>query len=204
MSRSASSGAPAARGGVAAGQAAQEPTTQRAGPQNASHGLLGFRLLALDLASETGWAVITQDQELIASGRWALRNTETPLPTALDALDQRMSELHEAHDIQVIAVEAISPTMAKHTATARILFGLSIQAERWAAEHNVSFLQPVSPARIKKHAANLLNHPRAVKGKEQTLAAATLLTNRTITSSDEADAIVLAHWASKNAQDTLQ
>jgi len=177
-------------------------TTQSpAGPQNGAQAVTGFRLLALDLASETGWAVITHNQELIASGRWALRNTETPLPTALDALDQRMSELHEAHDIQVIAVEAISPTMAKHTATARILFGLSIQAERWAFEHNVSFLQPVSPARIKKHAANLLGHARAVKGKEQAIAAAEGLLGRPAQSSDEADAVVLAHWASLHAEE---
>ena len=45
-----------------------------------------------------------------------------------------------------------------------------------------------------------LGHARAVKGKEQAIAAAEGLLGRPAQSSDEADAVVLAHWASLNAE----
>lgn len=160
-----------------------------------------FRVLALDLASKTGYCIMDNSHTIITSGEARIKVASDSLPAALQTLEEHLDDLHASFPFDAVCAEAISPQMARHTQTARVLFGLNVTAERWCAENGKDFLRPLPAPTLKKHAANLLGHAKSVRGKEQVLEASAVLLGREPKSSDEADAVIIAAWAIDNAVD---
>lgn len=159
---------------------------------------MSVRLLALDLATNTGYCTVVVDDEsvtIVKAGSIRLKEKVAKgeyVPNATAFTKLRSLLISQSPD--VIVVESLSPMIAKNTNTAKLLFGMAAVAELWAWDNEVQFMEPVNTQTIKKHAANILGLPVAAKGKDQVLVAAGLLLDRRAKNSDEADAVVLADY----------
>lgn len=185
-----------ARKHVAAAGVDSNATRQFVTPQTASQ-----RVLALDLATKTGWAITTLGTgRIIASG---MRNLtpKSSIPMKFQILAELIGGLHKQHTLGAVIVEAPNPFGARSMENTRIALGLSTHAEFLTATLGLSFLQPLSTSTLKKHAATLIGDAKATKGKQQAIQAATSLLGRAPVDDNEADAVVLAHWASLNAKE---
>lgn len=191
---------PAARQQAAstvAGRAGHSGSTRdTASPQIASQ-----RLVALDLATKTGYAVIELGTGRILDSGVHNLIPKSPIPMKFQLLAQLMGELSKQHDPAAVIVEAPNPFGARSMENTRIALGLSTHAEYLANALGLDFLQPLSTSTLKKHAATLIGEPKATKGKAQAIQAATSLLGRKPVDDNEADAVVLAHWASQNAKE---
>lgn len=173
-------------------------TTQSpAGPQGASG--KPVRLLALDLATKTGWAVTELGTgRVIKSG---VKNLipKSPLPLKFAQLATLIKAIVEQHHIQAVITEAPNPFMVRSMENARLALGLNTHAEFTTHTLELDFLQPLSTSTLKKHAATLVGDAKATKGKQQAMRAATSLLGRAPVDDNEADAVVLGNWAALNA-----
>lgn len=185
-----------ARKHVAAPGVDSNPTPAAATPQKDAQ-----CILALDLATKTGWAVIEHaTSHVLASGVHNL-TPKSSIPTKFQHLAELIAELNKQHNLAAVIVEAPNPFGTRSMENTRIALGLSTHAEFIAWTLNLDFLQPLSTSTLKKHAANLLGHTKAMKGKAQAIAAAKGLLGRPPVDDNEADAVVLAHWASLHAKE---
>ena len=159
-----------------------------------------LRIGAFDLATKSGFAVIELGtSQIIESGMQNLI-PKSPLPDKFHLLSNLVNDLHDRHALGAIITEAPNPFMTRSMENARIALGLNTHAEYLAAALGLDFLQPLSTSTLKKHAATLIGEPKATKGKTQAIQAATDLLGRKPIDDNEADAVVLAHWASLNVE----
>lgn len=161
----------------------------------------GTRVLALDLATVTGYSVAELGTGRILDSGVHNLTPKSSIPHKFRSLTELFTALHEQHQLGAVIVEAPNPFGARSMENTRIALGLSTHAEFLADQLGLSFLQPLSTSTLKKHAATLIGEPKATKGKTQAIQAATGLLGRKPVDDNEADAVVLAHWASQNAKE---
>lgn len=118
-----------------------------------------MRILALDLATKTGWAIATAP---VTSGTWdlapqRLRKFESP-GARYRRLHDRIRELHEAQPLEMVVVEAVRRHMGIDAA--HVYGGLLAFVQDFCDVHGV-LLESREVSEIKKHATGKGNADKA-------------------------------------------
>jgi len=150
-------------------------------------------LLALDLGTTTGWALLTREGD-IAHGFASFR------PQRFEGGGMRflrfkrwLSELKAiAHDIHAVYFEEVR----RHAGVdaAHVYGGLMATLTAWCEHQNIAYLG-VPVGTIKKHATGKGN-----AGKAEVITAMRAL-GHPVTDDNEADALALLHWAIETQED---
>lgn len=160
-------------------------------------------LLALDLASSTGYALY-KGNDVIDSGIIMLGESNLAMGDRLSRLITGLNGIAMRHEVPSEELSVVCERMHLSPRTGqmviRFLAGLSMFAEYWTHQRKATWLEPVAATTIKKHAANLIGDEKMdKKGKRQTMEAARRLLQRAVNSDDEADAVVLGSYAIKTS-----
>lgn len=163
------------------------------------------RILALDLAKTTGFAVIDYVDDdfpweakpdipalVLASGAITFEGEGTAERMA--QLKGIIEELHRDLRFDIVVAEAPNIMPGQSMEGRRMAFGLSVTAELWCLE-NGQQLKLVSTSSLKSTAAKILGEKTLPKSKGQAMRAASEYANKAVVNNDEADAIVVGLWA---------
>lgn len=156
---------------------------------------IGRRVLALDLATTTGYcyAVLDDEMTLVSHGSRKLKRPSQASGMVVAGLYDLLGDFAP----EVVVAEAQG--RSRSHAAARMAHGLSMAAEHWCHQRGIRWLKPVPSSTIKRTAALFAGRDRAsLKGKVDALDAATKILGREIDDSDEADAIALMLHAFQN------
>jgi Holliday junction resolvasome RuvABC endonuclease subunit len=144
-------------------------------------------ILALDLGTQTGWAIRLQDEQIIS-------NSETFKPQRFEGGGMRylrfkrwLTEIKQSNDcIDAVYFEEVRRHIGVDAAHA--YGGFMATLTSWCEHHQIPY-QGVPVGTIKKHATGKGN-----AGKAEMIAAATARGHKPI-DDNEADALALLHWA---------
>lgn len=161
-----------------------------------------MKLLALDLASKTGAAIIDMTTgQLEHAAVWTIpaKNGFMYGPR-FEHLMSRVRGTVAAHNVQAIVVENLGLGQARNTNTARLLFGMAAVVELWAWGNSVQWMEPVGASTVKAHAAKMTHGGKGKRSKEDTMTLGRQLVRNWLGREDvaddnEADAVSLAHYA---------
>lgn len=149
---------------------------------------IGRRVLALDLATNTGYCYATLGDEmaLIEHGSRRLKRPSQASGMVVAGLYELIAEFTP----EIVVVEAQGT--ARSHAAARMAHGLSMAAEHWCHQRGIRWLKPVPSQTIKRTAALFVGREKAsMKAKIDALDAAEKILGWRTEDSDEADAIAL-------------
>lgn len=163
-------------------------------------------LLALDLATKTGYSVWNFDtQGIIEHGTWTLPN-HTPA-ARFSALHNRINYYRLNYNVQAIAYEDVYSVGLLHSvANAKVLLGLMAVVDLFCEQNGVQPV-PVHPVTARKYAIDFAGLDEKVKkgkdGKAQAKRAALDAFGITVEDDNEADALWVGAYAMQYQQEEV-